>query len=127
MGGQISKMMGKIFGSKEMRLLMLGLDAAGKTSTFRRQTPPAMVALEKTCSTLTPTVTHFTTLLLLFSRLHLLLPPQNLSGEQSTDMAKPVLSPPNSNPLQAQAEPGRHHHPHRRVQRRNGQLQERQI
>ena len=26
-------MMGKIFGSKEMRLLMLGLDAAGKTST----------------------------------------------------------------------------------------------
>ncbi|KAI9812911.1 MAG: ADP-ribosylation factor, Arf Arf6 [Pycnora praestabilis] len=31
MGGQISKMMGKIFGSKEMRLLMLGLDAAGKT------------------------------------------------------------------------------------------------
>jgi GTPase SAR1 family protein len=33
MGGSISKMMGKIFGSKEMRLLMLGLDAAGKTST----------------------------------------------------------------------------------------------
>jgi ADP-ribosylation factor protein 6 len=33
MGGQISKMMNKIFGSKEMRLLMLGLDAAGKTST----------------------------------------------------------------------------------------------
>jgi ADP-ribosylation factor protein 6 len=32
MGGQISKMMSKIFGSKEMRLLMLGLDAAGKTS-----------------------------------------------------------------------------------------------
>jgi hypothetical protein len=32
MGGSISKMMGKIFGSKEMRLLMLGLDAAGKTS-----------------------------------------------------------------------------------------------
>ena len=30
----MSKMMGKIFGSKEMRLLMLGLDAAGKTSTF---------------------------------------------------------------------------------------------
>ena len=25
MGGSISKMMGKIFGSKEMRLLMLGL------------------------------------------------------------------------------------------------------
>ncbi|KAF3491313.1 ADP-ribosylation factor 6 [Arthroderma uncinatum] len=33
MGGQVSKLMGKIFGSKEMRLLMLGLDAAGKTST----------------------------------------------------------------------------------------------
>ncbi|KZF19627.1 ADP-ribosylation factor 6 [Xylona heveae TC161] len=32
MGGQISKMMNKIFGSKEMRLLMLGLDAAGKTT-----------------------------------------------------------------------------------------------
>jgi ADP-ribosylation factor protein 6 len=34
MGGQVSKIMGKIFGSKEMRLLMLGLDAAGKTSEF---------------------------------------------------------------------------------------------
>lgn len=32
MGGQLSKMLGKIFGSKEMRLLMLGLDAAGKTT-----------------------------------------------------------------------------------------------
>jgi ADP-ribosylation factor protein 6 len=32
MGASISKMMAKIFGSKEMRLLMLGLDAAGKTS-----------------------------------------------------------------------------------------------
>ncbi len=32
MGGQFSKVMGKIFGSKEMRLLMLGLDAAGKTT-----------------------------------------------------------------------------------------------
>ncbi|KFY22246.1 hypothetical protein V493_06730 [Pseudogymnoascus sp. VKM F-4281 (FW-2241)] len=36
MGGQISKMMGKIFGSKEMRLLMLGLDAAGKTTILYR-------------------------------------------------------------------------------------------
>ena len=35
MGGSVSKIMGKIFGSKEMRLLMLGLDAAGKTSKFR--------------------------------------------------------------------------------------------
>ena len=34
MGGQVSKMMGKIFGTKEMRILMLGLDAAGKTSTI---------------------------------------------------------------------------------------------
>jgi len=32
MGGGISKIMDRIFGSKEMRLLMLGLDAAGKTS-----------------------------------------------------------------------------------------------
>ncbi|KAI9850539.1 MAG: ADP-ribosylation factor, Arf Arf6 [Vezdaea acicularis] len=32
MGGQMSKMMARFFGSKEMRLLMLGLDAAGKTT-----------------------------------------------------------------------------------------------
>jgi ADP-ribosylation factor protein 6 len=32
MGAKVSKMLDKIFGSKEMRLLMLGLDAAGKTS-----------------------------------------------------------------------------------------------
>jgi ADP-ribosylation factor protein 6 len=32
MGGQVSKMLGKIFGTKEMRILMLGLDAAGKTT-----------------------------------------------------------------------------------------------
>jgi ADP-ribosylation factor 6 len=32
MGGAISKSLSKIFGTKEMRLLMLGLDAAGKTS-----------------------------------------------------------------------------------------------
>jgi hypothetical protein len=38
MGGQVSKMMGKIFGTKEMRILMLGLDAAGKTS---KDTPGA--------------------------------------------------------------------------------------
>lgn len=35
MGGQVSKMLGKIFGTKEMRILMLGLDAAGKTSEFQ--------------------------------------------------------------------------------------------
>ena len=34
MGGQVSKLMNKVFGSKEMRLLMLGLDAAGKTSAY---------------------------------------------------------------------------------------------
>ncbi|KAL4928495.1 ADP-ribosylation factor family protein [Aspergillus undulatus] len=32
MGGSVSKIMGKIFGTKEMRILMLGLDAAGKTT-----------------------------------------------------------------------------------------------
>ncbi|RUS33712.1 ADP-ribosylation factor family-domain-containing protein [Jimgerdemannia flammicorona] len=32
MGANISKAMAKIFGNKEMRILMLGLDAAGKTT-----------------------------------------------------------------------------------------------
>jgi len=32
MGANLSKAMAKIFGNKEMRLLMLGLDAAGKTT-----------------------------------------------------------------------------------------------
>jgi ADP-ribosylation factor protein 6 len=41
MGGSISKMMNKIFGSKEMRLLMLGLDAAGKTSMSIQLAAPA--------------------------------------------------------------------------------------
>jgi ADP-ribosylation factor protein 6 len=34
MGGSMSKLMGKVFGNKEMRILMLGLDAAGKTSGY---------------------------------------------------------------------------------------------
>ncbi|KAG2146006.1 ADP-ribosylation factor family-domain-containing protein [Suillus bovinus] len=32
MGANLSKALGRLFGNKEMRLLMLGLDAAGKTS-----------------------------------------------------------------------------------------------
>ncbi|KAF7505326.1 ADP-ribosylation factor, Arf Arf6 [Endocarpon pusillum] len=32
MGGQLSKIIAKLFGAKEMRILMLGLDAAGKTT-----------------------------------------------------------------------------------------------
>ncbi|KAH8980226.1 ADP-ribosylation factor family-domain-containing protein [Lactarius akahatsu] len=32
MGANLSKALGRLFGSKEMRLLMLGLDAAGKTA-----------------------------------------------------------------------------------------------
>lgn len=32
MGGSISRIMSKLFANREMRILMLGLDAAGKTS-----------------------------------------------------------------------------------------------
>lgn len=32
MGISISKLFDKVFGKKEMRILMLGLDAAGKTT-----------------------------------------------------------------------------------------------
>jgi ADP-ribosylation factor 6 len=32
MGGSVSKIMSKLFANREMRILMLGLDAAGKTS-----------------------------------------------------------------------------------------------
>ena len=38
MGGSVSKALSKIFGNKEMRILMLGLDAAGKTSEFMNAT-----------------------------------------------------------------------------------------
>jgi ADP-ribosylation factor 6 len=39
MGNSVSKLLDKLFGSKEMRLLMLGLDAAGKTSTLLPSQP----------------------------------------------------------------------------------------
>jgi hypothetical protein len=32
MGSSVSKIMNKLFANREMRILMLGLDAAGKTS-----------------------------------------------------------------------------------------------
>lgn len=32
MGNQLGKMLSKLFGNQEMRILMLGLDAAGKTT-----------------------------------------------------------------------------------------------
>lgn len=32
----MSKALSKIFGTKEMRILMLGLDAAGKTSKYAK-------------------------------------------------------------------------------------------
>lgn len=34
MGVSLGKILSKLFGNKEMRVLMLGLDAAGKTSTW---------------------------------------------------------------------------------------------
>ena len=45
MGGQVSKLMSRIFGSKEMRILMLGLDAAGKTSKHHPAVSPPKLAL----------------------------------------------------------------------------------
>jgi ADP-ribosylation factor protein 1 len=36
MGMQISKLFDKLFSKKEMRILMLGLDAAGKTTILYR-------------------------------------------------------------------------------------------
>ena len=51
MGASMSKVMAKIFGTKEMRLLMLGLDAAGKTSTrhsrFAAQAPLAIARADR--------------------------------------------------------------------------------
>jgi hypothetical protein len=36
MGNSIGKSFGRLFGLKEVRILMLGLDAAGKTSEYTR-------------------------------------------------------------------------------------------
>jgi len=44
MGGSISRIMSKLFANREMRILMLGLDAAGKTSTLHHL-PSARVSL----------------------------------------------------------------------------------
>jgi ADP-ribosylation factor protein 6 len=62
MGNSVSKLLDKLFGSKEMRLLMLGLDAAGKTSkpplTLTETNPPAILynlKLEQDVTTI-PTV-----------------------------------------------------------------------
>ena len=51
MGAGISKMMNKIFGSKEMRLLMLGLDAAGKTSEYHHAPNNTPIALSSSIAT----------------------------------------------------------------------------
>ena len=46
----MGKLLSKIFGNKEMRILMLGLDAAGKTSIlFHHQTRNNITRLEGTC------------------------------------------------------------------------------
>jgi len=51
MGGSISKMMNKLFANREMRILMLGLDAAGKTSTLPSPlTPLRHFPLSEKCS-----------------------------------------------------------------------------
>ncbi|KAI6021412.1 ADP-ribosylation factor family-domain-containing protein [Pisolithus microcarpus] len=47
MGANLSKALGKLFGNKEMRLLMLGLDAAGKTSRFLLKTPAVLVSTSR--------------------------------------------------------------------------------
>jgi ADP-ribosylation factor protein 6 len=40
MGGSVSKIMSKLFANREMRILMLGLDAAGKTSKLIKSLGP---------------------------------------------------------------------------------------
>lgn len=65
MGAQLSKALGRLFGSKEMRLLMLGLDAAGKTSMLSFPAPLSLSQLTAsskpscTSSSSTPTSPPF--------------------------------------------------------------------
>ena len=40
MGLSFSKVFGKLFGKKDVRILMVGLDAAGKTTIVRSHTHP---------------------------------------------------------------------------------------
>ncbi|KAG8749785.1 hypothetical protein FRC12_013230 [Ceratobasidium sp. 428] len=79
MGANLSKALAKLFGNKEMRLLMLGLDAAGKTSEF------------------------------------------------CLDEYKNRHSFVSSNPVQAQTQPERNNNPNRRIQRRDSNIQKRQV
>ena len=41
MGLTFSKVFGKLFGKKDVRILMVGLDAAGKVRAPSRRAPPA--------------------------------------------------------------------------------------
>lgn len=97
-------MLAKIFGSKEMRLLMLGLDAAGKTSKRapRYDWQPVWTQIQ---------IVHKSALVVDYQT----------RGNQLTDQFSP------SHSLQAQARQRCHHNPYSRLQRRNSDLQEHQI